>query len=175
MVALGIHSHWMSGIDYMGIKYRDKKGCENFTFPLATCVVLSGVYKGDIDNANEIIYTGQGEKTVQTLLRGNLALKNSKDNGNPVRVIRGHLDKSSYTNKIYTYDGLYKVVNYLPEKGEQGCLVFKYTLKRLEGQPPLTTSPVLFNRGDIPMPISELPGLCVLQVTADSRTYQNTD
>ncbi|CAO2150119.1 unnamed protein product [Urochloa humidicola] len=165
MVALGIHSHWMSGIDYMGIKYRDKKGCENFTFPLATCVVLSGVYKGDIDNANEIIYTGQGEKTVQTLLRGNLALKNSKDNGNPVRVIRGHLDKSSYTNKIYTYDGLYKVVNYLPEKGEQGCLVFKYTLKRLEGQPPLTTSPVLFNRGDIPMPISELPGLVCVDIS----------
>ncbi|CAN6373504.1 unnamed protein product [Urochloa humidicola] len=159
MVAVGIHSHWMSGIDYMGTKYRDKKGYENFTFPLATCVVLSGVYKGDIDNSNEIIYTGQGEKTVQTLLRGNLALKNSKDNGNPVRVIRGHVNESSYTNKVYTYDGLYKVVNYLPEKGEQGSLVFKYTLKRLEGQPPLTTSPVLFTRGDVSMPISELPGL----------------
>jgi hypothetical protein len=24
MVALGIHSHWFKGIDYMGAKYRDK-------------------------------------------------------------------------------------------------------------------------------------------------------
>ncbi|CAL5094701.1 unnamed protein product [Urochloa decumbens] len=159
MVALGIHSHWMNGIDYMGIKYRDKKGCENFTFPLATCIVLSGVYVDDFDSANEIIYTGQGEKTAQTLLRGNLALKNSKDNGNPVRVIRGHVEKSSYTGKVYTYDGLYKVVDYWPEKGVQGRLVFKYRLKRLEGQPPLTTSQVLYTRGDVPMPISELPGL----------------
>ncbi|GJM88459.1 hypothetical protein PR202_ga04522 [Eleusine coracana subsp. coracana] len=59
MVALGINSHWMNGIDYMGEKYRDK---------------------------------------------------NSKDNGNPVRVIRGHIAKSSYTGKVYTYDGLYKVL-----------------------------------------------------------------
>uniref|UniRef100_K3ZCJ1 Histone-lysine N-methyltransferase n=2 Tax=Setaria italica TaxID=4555 RepID=K3ZCJ1_SETIT len=168
MVALGIHSHWLNGIDYMGMKYRDKKGCEDFTFPLATCIVLSGVYEDDVDNANEIIYTGEGgnnwlgnrqQKTAQTLLRGNLALKNSMDNGNPVRVIRGHVEKSSYTGKVYTYDGLYKVVDFLPEKGVRGELVFKYRLKRLEGQPPLTTSQVLFTRGDVPMPISELPGL----------------
>lgn len=28
----------------------------------------------------------------------------------PVRVIRGHESKSSYTGKVYTYDGLYKVI-----------------------------------------------------------------
>jgi hypothetical protein len=38
-----------------------------------------------------------------------LTLQNSKDNGNPVRVIRGHIEKNSYSGKIYTYDGLYKV------------------------------------------------------------------
>jgi hypothetical protein len=38
-----------------------------------------------------------------------LTLQNSKDNGNPVRVIRGHVEKSSYSGKVYTYDGLYKV------------------------------------------------------------------
>ena len=61
-----------------------QKGCEDFTFPLATCIVLSGVYEDDLDNANEIIYTGQGgnnllgnrrQITAQTLLYGNLALK----------------------------------------------------------------------------------------------------
>ena len=61
-----------------------QKGCEDFTFPLATCIVLSGVYEDDLDNANEIIYNGQGgnnllgnrrQITAQTLLYGNLALK----------------------------------------------------------------------------------------------------
>lgn len=46
--------------------------------------MLSGAYEDDVDNANEIIYTGQGgnnwlgnhrQKTEQTLLCGNLALK----------------------------------------------------------------------------------------------------
>ncbi|KAL6610041.1 hypothetical protein ACP70R_040010 [Stipagrostis hirtigluma subsp. patula] len=151
MVALGIHSHWMKGIDYMGAKYRDQ-----------------GIYEDDFDKANEIVYTGEGgnnwlgnrqQKTEQILVRGNLALKNSKDNGNPIRVIRGHIEKSSYTGKVYTYDGLYKVVDYMPQKGVRGHLVFQYRLKRLEGQPPLTTSQVRFMRGDVPMPISELPGL----------------
>ena len=27
-----------------------------------------------------------------------------------MRVIRGHLSKSSYVGKVYTYDGLYKVI-----------------------------------------------------------------
>ena len=47
----------------------------------------------------------------EQLTHGNLALKNSRDNDNPVWVIRGHLSKNSYTKKVYTYDGLYKVVD----------------------------------------------------------------
>ncbi|KAF6984513.1 hypothetical protein CFC21_002509 [Triticum aestivum] len=169
MVVLGIHGHWMKGIDYIGSKHQDKQpGYQDLIFPLATCIVMSGAYEDDFDKADEIIYTGEGgnnllgnghQKTEQTLLRGNLALKNSKDNGNPIRVIRGHIEKNSYTGKVYTYDGLYKVVDCLSEKGVRGHLVFKFRLKRLEGQPPLTTSRVLFNRGDVHMPISELPGL----------------
>uniref|UniRef100_A0ACD5TAH4 Uncharacterized protein n=1 Tax=Avena sativa TaxID=4498 RepID=A0ACD5TAH4_AVESA len=168
MVVLGIHGHWMKGIDYMSSKYEDKTGYQGLTFPLATSIVMSGVYEDDFDKADEIIYTGEGgnnflgnshQKTNQTLVGGNLALKNSKDNGNPIRVIRGHKDKDSYTGKVYTYDGLYKVVDCLSEKGVRGHFVFKFKLKRLEGQLPLTTSQVLFKRGDVHMPISELPGL----------------
>ncbi|KAM0838071.1 hypothetical protein ACQ4PT_061211 [Festuca glaucescens] len=168
MVVLGIHGHWMKGIDYMGPNYQDKTGHQGLTFPLATSIVMSGVYEDDFDKADEIIYTGEGgnnllgnshQKTNQTLLRGNLALKNSKDNRNPIRVIRGHKEKDSYTGKVYTYDGLYQVMDCLSEKGVRGHLVFKFKLKRLEGQPPLTTSQVLFSRGDVHMPISELPGL----------------
>ncbi|KAF0925494.1 hypothetical protein E2562_016686 [Oryza meyeriana var. granulata] len=170
MVILGIHSHWLNGIDYMGMKYQGKLNGEyaNLTFPLATCIVMSGIYEDDLDKADEIIYTGQGGNDLlgnhrqigsQQLQRGNLALKNSKDNGNPVRVIRGHISKNSYTGKVYTYDGLYKVVDDWVQNGVQGHVVFKYKLKRLEGQPSLTTSEVRFTRAEAPTTISELPGL----------------
>ncbi|AQK98389.1 Histone-lysine N-methyltransferase H3 lysine-9 specific SUVH4 [Zea mays] len=151
MVVLGIHSHWLNGIDYMGMKYQGKKEYANLTFPLATCIVMSGIYEDDLDKADEIIYTGQGGNDLlgnhrqigsQQLKRGNLALKNSRKNGNPVRVIRGHLSKNSYTGKVYTYDGLYKVVDDWVQNGVQGHVVFKFKLKRLEGQPSLTTSEV---------------------------------
>ncbi|AQK98398.1 Histone-lysine N-methyltransferase H3 lysine-9 specific SUVH4 [Zea mays] len=150
MVVLGIHSHWLNGIDYMGMKYQGKEYA-NLTFPLATCIVMSGIYEDDLDKADEIIYTGQGGNDLlgnhrqigsQQLKRGNLALKNSRKNGNPVRVIRGHLSKNSYTGKVYTYDGLYKVVDDWVQNGVQGHVVFKFKLKRLEGQPSLTTSEV---------------------------------
>ncbi|KAG8054093.1 hypothetical protein GUJ93_ZPchr0001g29644 [Zizania palustris] len=168
MVVLGIHSHWLNGIDYMGMKYQVKEEYANLTFPLATCIVMSGIYEDDLDKADEIIYTGQGGNDLlgnhrqigsQQLQRGNLALKNSKDNGNPIRVIRGHVSKNSYTGKVYTYDGLYKVVDDWVQNGVQGHVVFKYKLKRLEGQPSLTTSEVRFTRAEAPTTISELPGL----------------
>ncbi|KAL5227401.1 hypothetical protein ABZP36_015666 [Zizania latifolia] len=168
MVVLGIHSHWLNGIDYMGMKYQGKEEYANLTFPLATCIVMSGIYEDDLDKADEIIYTGQGGNDLlgnhrqigsQQLQRGNLALKNSKDNDNPIRVIRGHVSKNSYTGKVYTYDGLYKVVDDWVQNGVQGHVVFKYKLKRLEGQPSLTTSEVRFTRAEAPTTISELPGL----------------
>lgn len=37
-------------------------------------------------------------------------LQNSMDQCVPVRVVRGHECKSSYVGKVYTYDGLYKVI-----------------------------------------------------------------
>ena len=60
MVVLGIHSHWLNGIDYMGMKYQGKKEHERLTFPLATCIVMSEIYEDDLDKADEIIYTSQG-------------------------------------------------------------------------------------------------------------------
>ena len=36
--------------------------------------------------------------------------QNCVDQGVPVRVVRGHESKSSYCGKVYTYDGLYKVI-----------------------------------------------------------------
>ncbi|XP_057530846.1 histone-lysine N-methyltransferase, H3 lysine-9 specific SUVH4-like [Amaranthus tricolor] len=167
MVAVGFHSHWLNGIDYMGQEYC-KGEYSKYTFPLAVAIVLSGQYEDDLDNSEDVIYTGQGGNNLlgdkkqigdQKMLRGNLALKNSMEEGLPVRVIRGHLSKSSYVGKVYTYDGLYKVVNYWAEKGVSGFTVYKFRMKRIEGQPELTTNQVQFIRGRIPESVSEVRGL----------------
>ncbi|XP_059434558.1 histone-lysine N-methyltransferase, H3 lysine-9 specific SUVH4-like [Corylus avellana] len=116
MVAVGFHSHWLNGIDYMGQSY-SKGEYRNYTFPVAVAIVLSGMYEDDLDNADDVVYTGQGGHNLtgnkhqiqdQKMERGNLALKNCVEQHVPVRVIRGHESKSSYTGKVYTYDGLYK-------------------------------------------------------------------
>lgn len=57
---------------------------KRYTLPLAVSIVMSGQYEDDVDNKEEVIYTGQGghdllgdKKQIkhQVLLRGNLALK----------------------------------------------------------------------------------------------------
>ncbi|XP_022888857.1 histone-lysine N-methyltransferase, H3 lysine-9 specific SUVH4-like isoform X4 [Olea europaea var. sylvestris] len=86
----------------------------------------------------------------------------------PVRVTRGHLcrkTENSYAGKVYTYDGLYQVVKYWAEKGVSGFTVYKFRLKRLDGQPPLTTNQVYFTRGRIPNSISEIRGLVCEDIT----------
>lgn len=56
----------------------------NYTFPLAVAIVISGMYEDDLDNAEDVVYTGQGGHNLtgdkrqiqdQVLERGNLALK----------------------------------------------------------------------------------------------------
>ncbi|XP_017975084.1 PREDICTED: histone-lysine N-methyltransferase, H3 lysine-9 specific SUVH4 isoform X2 [Theobroma cacao] len=144
------------------------KEYEHYIFPLGVAIVLSGMYEDDLDNAEDVVYTGQGGHDLtgnkrqirdQVMERGNLALKNCVDQGVPVRVVRGHESASSYSGKIYTYDGLYKVVKYWAEKGISGFTVFKYRLRRLEGQPTLTTSQVQFTYGRVPKCPSEIRGL----------------
>ncbi|KAM1014836.1 hypothetical protein ACFX14_044774 [Malus domestica] len=167
MVAVGFHSHWLNGIDYMGQNY-GKGEYSNYTFPLAVAIVISGMYEDDLDNAEDVVYTGQGGHNLtgdkrqirdQVLERGNLALKNCVDQCVPVRVVRGHDCKSSYVGKVYTYDGLYKVVQYWAEKGLSGFTVFKYRLRRIEGQPVLTTNQVQFINGRVPQSVAEIRGL----------------
>ncbi|KAI4348385.1 hypothetical protein L6164_009114 [Bauhinia variegata] len=175
MVAVGFHSHWLNGIDYMGQSYR--KGLEHskYTFPLAVAIVLSGMYEDDLDNAEDVVYTGQGGHNLtgdkrqirdQVLERGNLALKNCIEQRVLVRVVRGHESASSYTGKVYTYDGLYKVVNYWAEKGISGFTVYKFRLRRLEGQPTLTTNQVYFTNERVPQSAAEIRGLVCEDITA---------
>ncbi|XP_030539455.2 histone-lysine N-methyltransferase, H3 lysine-9 specific SUVH4 [Rhodamnia argentea] len=172
MVVVGFHSHWLNGIDYMGQAYR--KEYSNYTFPVAVAIVLSGMYEDDQDNADDVVYTGQGGHNLtgdkrqirdQVLERGNLALKNCIDQNVPVRVIRGHESRTSYCGKVYTYDGLYKVVTYWAEKGISGYTVFKFRLRRMPGQPMLTTNQVQFVYGRVPNSVSEIRGLVCKDIT----------
>lgn len=168
MVAIGFHSHWLNGIDYIGKSKGKKDENQKYILPVAVAVVLSGQYEDDLDNADNIIYTGEGghdllgsklQQEDQVLVRGNLALKNSMDQSLPIRVVRGHKNVDSYSGKIYSYDGIYKVVDTWADKGCRGHLVYKYRLERLEGQPKLTTDQVQFVRGCPVKTVSELPGL----------------
>ncbi|XP_058102909.1 histone-lysine N-methyltransferase, H3 lysine-9 specific SUVH4 isoform X2 [Magnolia sinica] len=168
MVVVGLHSHWLNGIDFLGETFRKLEKYKSYTFPLAVSIVMSGQYEDDVDNSEDIVYTGQGGNNLlgnkhqirdQEMARGNLALKNSMEHGVPVRVTRGHSSGDSYCGKVYTYDGLYKVVRYWAEKGVSGYTVFKYRLRRLEGQPDLTTNQVHFTRKQVPTSLSELRGL----------------
>ncbi|GAB2249710.1 hypothetical protein Droror1_Dr00013069 [Drosera rotundifolia] len=167
MAVVGFHHHWLNGIDYIPSSNKTKM-YKNHKFPLAVSIVVSGQYEDDVDNLEELEYTGQGGNDLlgnkqqikdQVLLRGNLALKNNMEQCVPVRVIRGHKCTSSYCGKIYTYDGLYKVVQFRKDKGKSDFVVFKYQLRRVEGQPRLTTNQVLFTRGDRSKVNSALPGL----------------
>ncbi|MCO5597774.1 hypothetical protein L7F22_051856 [Adiantum nelumboides] len=137
--------------------------------PVASSIVLSGNYEDDIDNSEDVIYTGSGGNDLlgnkrqiadQVLKRGNLALKNNMEQDIPVRLVRGHKTKKSYTGKVYTYDGLYRVNDYWAEEGISGFTLYKYRLKRVDGQPLLTTNQVHFVSGHvIPTNITELKGL----------------
>ncbi|RZB59620.1 histone-lysine N-methyltransferase, H3 lysine-9 specific SUVH4-like [Glycine soja] len=171
MVAVGFHSHWLNGIDYMGQSYAK---AYSYELPVAVAIVISGMYEDDLDNAEDVVYTGQGGHNLtgdkrqfrdQKLERGNLALKNCSEQCVPVRVIRGHESSSSYTGKVYTYDGLYKVVNYWAGKGISGFTVYKFRLRRLEGQPTLTTNQVYFTYGRVPQSLTEIQGLVCEDIT----------
>ncbi|KAK8477179.1 hypothetical protein V6N11_014303, partial [Hibiscus sabdariffa] len=162
MVAVGLHKLLLKGIDYIGSPYV-KSEYSGYTFPLAGAIVLSGQYEDDFDNSEEIVYTGEGgirllgdkhQVKDQVMLRGNLALKNNKEQSVPVRVIRGHKCDDSYSKTLYIYDGLYKVTDYWDEKGISGFKVFKYRLKRLRGQDNLTSR----NQAKVSRINQELPG-----------------
>ncbi|MCH95173.1 Histone-lysine N-methyltransferase H3 lysine-9 specific SUVH6-like, partial [Trifolium medium] len=131
---IGLHRQIQGGIDY--VKQKNKV--------LATSIVASGGYSDELDNTDVLIYTGQGGNVMssdkdpedQKLERGNLALKNSSEEKNPVRVIRGS-ESMDGKSKIYVYDGLYLVESCWQEMGSHGKLVYKFRLRRIPGQPEL--------------------------------------
>lgn len=131
MNLIGIHHQIMGGIDTATIKF----GNEEDT--VATCIVSSGYYENHVEDAETIIYSGQGGsgKDDQKLERGNLALERSLHRGSEVRVIRSAKDFTCANGKIYIYDGIYKIHESWVDKGKTGFNIFKFKLLREPGQP----------------------------------------
>ncbi|XXG41169.1 hypothetical protein AAC387_Pa01g1692 [Persea americana] len=136
MCLVGLHAPSMGGIDYMNVRFDQEYD------PVALSIVSSGMYEDDDNDANVLIYSGQGGSSKvgkqiddQKLERGNLALEKSSRRKNEIRVIRGMKDLLNPPNKIYVYDGLYKINESWIEKGKSGFSVFKYKLLRVPGQP----------------------------------------
>ncbi|XP_060181482.1 histone-lysine N-methyltransferase, H3 lysine-9 specific SUVH5-like isoform X2 [Lycium barbarum] len=138
LVMIGLHHQFIKGIDYANINGKD----------VATSIVDSGRYENEALSSQTFIYVGQGGNPKvyvnarmedQKLERGNLALKNSVELGNPVRVICGRKRMNGKKSDIrYIYDGLYTVTKCWQEKGPTGKYVFKFELKRNLDQPKLT-------------------------------------
>lgn len=73
------------------------------------------------------------------LKRGNLALAKNFERKLPVRVIRGHMGSNHGPGSFlgYSYDGLYMISSYELTTGISGFKVYRYTMERLEDQPPI--------------------------------------
>jgi putative restriction endonuclease len=106
----------------------------------AESIVLSGGYEDDADYGDVLVYTGQGGRDQvtgqqihdQPFSRGNRALALSKQNGLPVRVIRGSRHDSEYSPPSgYSYDGLYAVEEFWHEPGRAGFEVWRFRLVKI--------------------------------------------
>jgi len=131
LMETGVHRSIMYGID--GNK---KVG--------AGAIVLSGGYEDDLDNGDEIIYTGEGgrnDKKKQVAdqtweSNGNASLKRSYAQGLPVRVIRGAAHKGPHSPKSgYVYGGLYIIEQAWIEEGKSGFKICRFKLERCDEAP----------------------------------------
>ncbi|MFF2407313.1 YDG/SRA domain-containing protein [Streptomyces sp. NPDC058092] len=107
----------------------------------ADAIVLNKGYEDDLDNWDEVTYTGAGGRDRNTGRqiedqtwenRGNEGLRRSRISGNPVRVIRGSEGERDYSPVSgYRYDGLYQIVNEWTEVGKAGFRICRFKLRRL--------------------------------------------
>lgn len=91
---------------------------KNYNFPLAVSIVVSGQYEDDLDNSENIVYTGQGGNNLlgnkrqvkdQDLLRGNLALKVFQCIFLFYSLCLFYIDND--TSSIYMYQGCWLVAS----------------------------------------------------------------
>ena len=125
MIPSSFHRNAIKGIDGNG-----KEG--------TAAIVLSGGYEDDEDLGDKIIYTGAGgnDKTTKAQTsdqtwdnHGNAGLLKSMNEGLPVRVIRGHKHKSTFSpSSGYEYAGLFSVVDAWESIGKSGFKICRVEL-----------------------------------------------
>lgn len=136
---VGLHRPPMAGIDWTDIDSDDGQ-----KMSIALSIVVSGGYEDDFDEGETLTYTGEGGQddkkrqcSNQTMTGANYALRYSCRTKRSVRVIRGRPDPSSAGRTLYSYDGLYKVVDWTEAVGISEFTVFKFKLVREANQEPL--------------------------------------
>ncbi|GJV97568.1 plastidic glucose transporter 4 [Tanacetum coccineum] len=113
LCVLGIHEVPQAGIDFLPASMSPDKQ------PMATSVIVSCGYEDDEDSGDVIVYTRHDEQDKnlklhvvdQKLEGGNLGMERSMQYGIEVRVVRGLQYKGGPSEKLYVYDGIYKVTN----------------------------------------------------------------
>nr|XP_022903200.1 E3 ubiquitin-protein ligase UHRF1-like [Onthophagus taurus] len=155
-VQVGTCWRYRTQVSGEGVHRAPVSGIHGSESHFAYSIVVSGGYEDDVDNGEEILYTGSGGRDLsgnkrvnkqtcdQKLTRENKALSNNCNlknwkNGEPVRVVRSFklkLKKSKYAPELgYRYDGIYKVVKFYQEKGKSGFIVWRYLLRRDDPNP----------------------------------------
>ncbi|CAD7705396.1 unnamed protein product [Ostreobium quekettii] len=139
-LVVGLHRSPLAGIVWI-----PKSRATKTLPPVATSVVVGGMYEDDSDMGNSITYTGEGGNNLlgnrkqishQTLTRGNEALAENWKLGIPVRLLKKNNDKKKVSKVVFRYDGLWDVVKYYKETGKEGYSVWKFQLERRPGQEP---------------------------------------
>ncbi|GAA1638080.1 YDG/SRA domain-containing protein [Nonomuraea maheshkhaliensis] len=140
----GLHAHKQNGISGTEAEGAD-------------AIVLNGGYPDDWDEGDLIIYTGQGGQDArkrqvadQTITRGNAGLVRSQMERLPVRVIRGHEEKSEHApTEGYRYDGLYRVVRHWFKTRADGFRVLQFRLEKITEAETLPDLPQDIDVGDL--------------------------
>ena len=102
----------------------------------ADSIVLSGGYGDDAFDGETILYTGQGGRDAaanrqvrdQPWNAYNAALARSIVTGRPVRVAR---KVEADGERVYRYEGLYRVETHRRAEGQDGYAIWQYVLTRL--------------------------------------------
>ncbi|KAF6756902.1 PUA-like domain-containing protein [Ephemerocybe angulata] len=129
----------------------------------AFSIVVAGRYDDDDDRGEIIYYTGEGGHSRsselqikdQEWVRGNAALRTSKQRNLPVRVIRSHVLRSRYAPASgYRYDGLYKVIKAEQIVGNSGHAVCRFILEVRTLVPHARQGSLPGDDGDVKRPVA---------------------
>jgi euchromatic histone-lysine N-methyltransferase len=134
LAVVGLHGQQEADIDYYYLPGSMSSNGEL----IATSVIVPGGYENCVDQGDFIIYSCHGgeDKDSRQIFHQNLAMGRSMHYGIEVRVIRCvqfEGTSSSMFDKVYFYDGLYKVVKYWID-GKSGSDVHKFMLWRIDNQ-----------------------------------------